>query len=64
MSFEKDYPNRKDHRGKYYKSGKFDRTCRPNGGCPYCKGNRGHSTEKRRLSAEDKLNDQGDAKRD
>lgn len=47
MSFDKKYPNRKDHRKPYYKSGKHDATCRPHGGCPYCEQNRMHSTEKR-----------------
>ena len=40
MSFDKEYPNRKDHRKPYYKSGKFDQTCRPGGSCPHCKNNR------------------------
>ncbi len=57
MAFNKDYPNRKDHRGKYYKSGRFDRTCRPGGSCPYCKNNRQHSTKIRILKAKDKEND-------
>jgi len=55
MSFDnKDYPNRKDHRKCYYKSGKHDRTCRPHGSCPYCQRNRSHSTDVRRLISEDK----------
>jgi hypothetical protein len=54
MSFEKEYPNRKDHRKEYYKSGKFDRTCRPGGSCPYCKNNRFHSNKVREQSANDK----------
>jgi hypothetical protein len=42
MSFDKKYPNRKDRRKPYYRSGRFDRTCRPGGSCPYCKSNRLH----------------------
>lgn len=40
MSFDNDYPNRKDHRRQYYKSKRFDRSCRPGGRCPWCKRNR------------------------
>ena len=58
MSFDnKNYPNRKDKLKPYYKSGKHDRSCRPNGGCSYCFDNRYHSTKKRILDSKDKLND-------
>lgn len=40
MSFDTRYPNRKDHRAPYYGSKAFDRSCRCNGGCPYCAGSR------------------------
>lgn len=40
MSFDKDYPNRKDQRQQYRKAGRCDRTCRPGGTCPYCLSNR------------------------
>lgn len=47
MSFDnKNYPNRKDKRKPYYKSGKHDRSCRPNGGCAWCQGNRLHKNDK------------------
>lgn len=26
----------KEHRKPYYHSGRFDLTCRPHGGCPWC----------------------------
>lgn len=45
--FDKDYPNRKDYRKKYYKSKEFDRTCRPGGSCPYCQSNRLHNKKKK-----------------
>jgi sulfatase maturation enzyme AslB (radical SAM superfamily) len=32
----------KEHRKPYYRAGKHDKTCRPNGGCPYCYSNRMH----------------------
>jgi hypothetical protein len=40
MSFDNEYPNRKDRRKPYRKSARFDVTCRPGGECDYCKGNR------------------------
>lgn len=46
MSFDKDYPNRKDKLKPYHKSKRFDRTCRTGGDCPWCIGNR---TYKRKL---------------
>ena len=35
MSFDKFYPNRKDHRKQYYGCRSFDSSCRSYGGCPY-----------------------------
>jgi hypothetical protein len=49
VSFDKDYPNRKDNREKYRKSQRVDRTCRPGGSCPYCASGRQH---KRRVAEE------------
>ena len=42
MSFEHNYPNRKDHRKPYRKSKAIDRSCRSHGSCPWCRGNRLH----------------------
>jgi len=39
----------KEHRKPYYGRGRLDRTCRPHGACPYCRGNRLHATRKREL---------------
>jgi hypothetical protein len=36
MSFDKDYPNRKDKRKKYVGKKAVDTTCRNHGSCPYC----------------------------
>ena len=36
MSFDKEYPNRKDWRKPYRRSKRFDRTCRNHGSCGYC----------------------------
>lgn len=40
MSLEKAISAGKEHRKPYRRSGRFDRSCRPHGGCPYCKNNR------------------------
>lgn len=40
MSLEKGIFYGKEKREPYYRSGRFDWTCRPHGGCPYCYGNR------------------------
>ena len=47
MSFEKQYPNHKDHRKPHRGAMAVDATCRPHGSCPYCAGNRMHVTRKR-----------------
>jgi hypothetical protein len=52
MSFDKQYPNRKDKRKPYRGSKRFDRTCRNHGACPYCETNRLHNTEKRKSIAD------------
>lgn len=48
MSFDKEYPNRKDWRKQYRRRGKYDRGCRPHGGCKYCTGSRLHKHERRK----------------
>lgn len=57
MTFDKHYPNRKDHRKQYYGSARFDRSCRPGGDCPYCKENRFHSESVRKERADYILNE-------
>jgi hypothetical protein len=52
MSLDKAILHGKEKRKPYYKSGKFDPTCRPHGGCPYCRKNRLHK-HKRRQPAPD-----------
>ena len=49
MSLNKAIQSGKEHRKQYRKSKAFDKTCRNHGGCPYCEGNRKHSTEVRKL---------------
>jgi len=47
-------------RRPYTKSKRFDSSCRSHGGCPWCKGNREHSTQKRKLAIDAQLKDRGD----
>ncbi len=53
MSFDTDYPKRKDRRKPYRGSKAFDRSCRHGGSCPYCEGNR--TVVKRRIAAQVRL---------
>jgi len=46
MSFDKEYPNRKDHRKQYYGSKAIDHTCRSHGSCSWCENNRKFKTVK------------------
>ena len=55
MSFDNEYKNRKDRRKRYYRSGRFDVSCRPHGSCPYCLGNRTHKHNKKELSAREQI---------
>ena len=49
MSLDKAIKSGKERRKPYRKSKVFDKTCRNHGGCPYCEGNRKHSTEVRKM---------------
>jgi hypothetical protein len=53
MSLDKAIEHGKERRKRYYRAKAFDRTCRPNGSCPWCRGNRLHKHKKRLLNAED-----------
>lgn len=55
MSFDNNYPNRKDWRKPYRKSKAFDRTCRPGGDCSYCRSQRLYSKLKRLTHAVDDI---------
>jgi hypothetical protein len=39
VSLDKAIKHGKEHRKPYFRSGRFDRTCRPGGSCPYCRNN-------------------------
>jgi len=52
MSLDKSIKNGREHRKPYIKSKAFDMSCRNNGGCPACEGNRKHKY----LKAEERVN--------
>lgn len=56
MSLDKAIQHGKEHRKPYRKSNKHDATCRPHGGCSYCRNNRLHSHNRRKQIAEDEIN--------
>lgn len=60
MSLDKGIRSGKEHRAPYYRSGKFDLTCRPHGGCPWCLSNRSHSHLKRQAAAAEQERDHGE----
>ncbi len=39
-------------RKPYYRSGRFDKTCRPHGACPWCRDDRLHAERMRYMAAE------------
>lgn len=53
MSLNKAIESGKEHRKPYRKAKAIDKTCRNHGGCPYCEGNRKHSTELRKMKGLD-----------
>lgn len=55
MSFDNNYPNRKDIRKPYRKSKVFDRTCRNHGYCAWCRSNKQHKTKKLEISTKEQL---------
>ncbi len=54
---DKAIEHNKEHRKPYYKSGRFDKTCRPHGGCPWCENNRLHNSKKAKKTIADTLHD-------
>lgn len=49
MSFDKEYPNRKDWRAAYYDNRRFDGWCRNHGKCDWCRRSRTWFDWRRRL---------------
>jgi hypothetical protein len=57
MSLDKAIASGKEHRKPYRRSGRFDRTCRPHGSCPYCKHNRFVGVRREEEKALDDINE-------
>lgn len=56
MSLDKAIEHKKEKRKPYKGSKAFDRTCRNNNSCSWCRGNKLFSTMRRSVAAEDELN--------
>lgn len=46
MSLDRAIAHGRERRRPYYRSGAFDRSCRPHGACPWCRQNRLHGRQK------------------
>lgn len=57
MSLDKAITHGQEHRRPYYRSGRFDKTCRPHGGCEWCLGNRMYGRNRQVEEANDRLVD-------
>jgi len=57
MAMDKAIQSGKEHRKPYYRSGRFDRSCRPGGSCPYCRGARLKHTRRNADRVKEQLND-------
>jgi hypothetical protein len=57
MSFDKEYPNRKDKRKPFKGAKAIDYSCRNNRGCKACLSNRQHKNIKRAMKAEEEMNE-------
>ena len=55
MALDKAICSGKEHRKPYRGSKRFDRTCRNNGSCDFCKGNRLYQTLKAMDAYKDRL---------
>lgn len=60
MGLEKAIKSGKEHRKPYRGSKRFDWYCRNNNGCPWCEGDRLHSSKRREMAAEEQLKIIGD----
>jgi hypothetical protein len=57
MSLDKSIASGREKRQPYRGSGRFDRTCRNHGRCPYCANNRQHPQRKADLGAAEQLHE-------
>lgn len=55
MGLEKAIESGKEYRKSYRGSKRFSWTCRNHNGCPWCEGNRTHSSKIREESAKEQL---------
>lgn len=55
MSLNKAIEHGKEYRKPYYRSARFDYTCRPHGSCKYCFNNRYHRHFKAFAAIEDEM---------
>lgn len=55
MSLARAIEHGKEKRKSYFKSERFDKSCRPHGGCPYCERNHTISTLRVNAKAKDEL---------
>lgn len=60
MSLDKAIENGKEKRKRYYQSKYADRSCRCNGGCPYCFNSRMHADNTRLYSFRERLKEYGE----
>jgi hypothetical protein len=55
MSLAKAIEHGKEHRKPYFKSERFDKSCRPHGECPWCKRRHTISSLRVKVKAQDEL---------
>jgi hypothetical protein len=55
MTLGKAIEHGKEHRKPYRGSKRFDRSCRNHQGCPYCEGNRKHSSKVKEDAANEQI---------
>lgn len=64
MSLDKAIARGKEHRKEYYRSGRYDVTCRPHGSCAWCRNNRLHNVQVKLASTEQQIKEWKYAKDD
>ena len=57
MSLDKSIQHDKEHRKPYRGAKAIDATCRNHGSCKWCKGNRTHKNDKRKLTTEQEMSE-------
>lgn len=62
MALDKAIEHQKEWRRQYWDSRRFDRACRTQGRCDYCRKNRTHANLKARIVADERLKEWKEAK--